>query len=703
MKRPTRHHWPDLIIAGLLVACSLAVYCATITPSLSYKSPDGNELATIPYILGLAHSTGYPLYTWLGKLFTLLPIGDVAHRVNLMSAVLGATGVGLLYWLICVLTQTETGHKVSPQSRLAAAFAALLFAFSRTFWSQTGIAEVYTPNLFMVALALLLLLMWARAEEQSRRSQSIDPGLWRRLIPSTRPLAFLFLSALALGLSLGTHMSSLGFAPAFGLFVLLVSWEAALSPITWAAGLAGFGLGALQFLWLPFKAASLNDPLMLRNAPDTIGGIYRYTLGAFPQLKFAFAWSQIPDRIVLYLAFLLQQFGLVGILLGLIGMWVALFRWPKRFALLIAMYLTHVIFFTQYAAFDLDVFFIPAHLIFAILIGIGLWQILTWLSGGVRRVVASVGLTGRPLAFFRAGLVAVATFALLLGLIRELGINWEHNDYSQDTAINDFYENVFALLPQNSTLLGRGGVFGYDMFYYQLVYDLRPDVTIPQLTTPQPRLAQTVERQLYTTDASNGRQRAAPWSIPADSLPQDAWLVPVLVAPTPQTHGIGGARSELTLWQISDTAPQLLIPTEDATPGHSTLAQLQGKTLIGFDLEPSSIQAGMAVHLRLYWILDNPKNLRVTLGMNSDRLIDYEIGFGNLSRYAQESNIQSAEDWVVVDDFWLVIPRTAGLGVQSLSVDDAVFRHPLGDDQVAKWHEFAKLEVEKAAPLLNWE
>jgi len=76
------------VIGGLLAGVSLLIYNATLTPSLSYKSPDGNELATIPYVLGLAHSTGYPLYTWLGKLFTYLPIGDVAHRINLMSAVL---------------------------------------------------------------------------------------------------------------------------------------------------------------------------------------------------------------------------------------------------------------------------------------------------------------------------------------------------------------------------------------------------------------------------------------------------------------------------------------------------------------------------------------------------------------------------------------------------------------------------------------
>ncbi|GAH67414.1 unnamed protein product, partial [marine sediment metagenome] len=59
---------------AFIFALALAVYNATLTPSLSYQSADGNELATVCYTQGLAHSTGYPLYTWLGKLFTFIPV-----------------------------------------------------------------------------------------------------------------------------------------------------------------------------------------------------------------------------------------------------------------------------------------------------------------------------------------------------------------------------------------------------------------------------------------------------------------------------------------------------------------------------------------------------------------------------------------------------------------------------------------------------
>jgi len=58
----TRNPWPAWVIALLIFALILAVYNATLTPSLSYKSPDGNELATIPYIAVLRPAWGPALW-----------------------------------------------------------------------------------------------------------------------------------------------------------------------------------------------------------------------------------------------------------------------------------------------------------------------------------------------------------------------------------------------------------------------------------------------------------------------------------------------------------------------------------------------------------------------------------------------------------------------------------------------------------------
>ncbi|HHS97242.1 MAG TPA: DUF2723 domain-containing protein [Chloroflexi bacterium] len=640
-----RRNGVDFLVAMAIFALCLGVYSATLTPSLSYVSPDGNELATVCYTLGLAHSTGYPLYTWLGKLFTLLPIGDVAHRVNLMSATLGAAGVALLYVVLRLLT-SELRHRAV--SRAASAFAALLFGFSRTFWSQATIAEVYAPNVFMLALTLVLLLWWARVEERERRDRPAGQTGWRRFLPSPRSTLLLLAFGLCFGLSLGTHMSDLGFAPAFALFALLVSPWTAISPLGGGVAVGGFLLGLLQFLWLPLRAHTLLDAPMRAHAPTTLRGIYNYTLGAFPQFKFAFPLTALPDRVVVYLYFLVQQFGFVGLLLGIGGMWLLLFRRPRRFFLLVGMYLVHIWFFIQYRAFDLDVFFIPAHLIYALFIGYAV-------GWGVDRLA---GLRWRAARWALVGLVGLA---LTLGLVKEVRANWAVNDRSTDTAINDFYENVFDLLPEGAVLLNRGGVFGYDLFHFRLVYGVRPDVLIPALEPGlSPEAASGREVYSVVPPAELGGRRN-PWSPPSGWVSPEAWAVPVLIGNTVAQ----GSNRPLVLYRLTDEPPTLVVT--DPRPEHRVEKQLGGLTLVGYDLEEEVVEAGGALHLTLYWRSEGPPGrLQVGTALGGTLLEVHPPGMGNLERYME--TFHPPRGGVLVEDYRVVIPRLTEPGDLPLEV-----------------------------------
>lgn len=630
--RRLRRFAPDIILALLVAVCCLAVYNATLTPSLSYRSPDGNELATVCYTLGLAHATGYPLYTWLGKLFTLLPVGDVAHRVNLMSAVLGAAGVGLLFAVLRRLT----GNARPLLSRSASIFGALLYGFSVTFWSQAVIAEVYAPNLFMAVLSVLALLQWAHLHQASA---------------GTRGRIWFWTFALAYGLSLGTHLSNLGFAPAFAVFVVLIDPQLIRRPRIWIIGACLFALGLLQFLWLPYKASTLNDQVMLRTAPTTWKGAFDYTLGAFPQLKFAFPLAAIPERIVLYLSLLSRNFSTLGVVAGLFGMGALLFRHPRRFYLLIGMLLVHVWFFVQYRAFDLDVFFIPAHFVLALFIGYAAYAALSGLrsladAGHPRRVAIATTLT------------TLLALMLAASLAAELAINWGENDRSSDTAINDFYENVFELLPQESALLGRSGVLGFDMFYFRLVYDYRPDVLIPMLNTTRPLRRDIAGRAIYTTDASVARGAGGPWSPPQGLISADAWTIPVLLG---QSGGSSLRNQGQPLWllRVQVRPPELVVPA--AQPEVRTDQQLDGLLLLGFDLDQSMAFPGGRLHITLYWrVIESAGGLVATSLADEFPLENHEFGLGNLARYRQE--VGPLRSGVVVEDYWVVIPAFVSPG-----------------------------------------
>ena len=149
------------LIIGL---AGFVFYAATAAPSVATLFDDSLEFQVVLPTLGIAHPSGYPLYTLLGKLFTLLiPFRDAAGRANLLSALCAGAALGVLY----LLAQKVAGN------RAAAATATALFALSPAWWSQATIAEVYALHGLLVVLFLYLLLRWeeARVQESGVRGQ----------------------------------------------------------------------------------------------------------------------------------------------------------------------------------------------------------------------------------------------------------------------------------------------------------------------------------------------------------------------------------------------------------------------------------------------------------------------------------------------------------------------------------------------------
>src|SRR5512144_2894353 len=124
--------WIDPALAAALGVGSLLLYGMTAAPSVAGLFDDTLEFQVVLPTLGIAHPSGYPLYTLLGKLATvLLPLRDPAGRANLFSA--AAAAVGVFYSLALRLVH----------HRGAAAVATVALAISPTWWSQATIAEVY--------------------------------------------------------------------------------------------------------------------------------------------------------------------------------------------------------------------------------------------------------------------------------------------------------------------------------------------------------------------------------------------------------------------------------------------------------------------------------------------------------------------------------------------------------------------------------
>ena len=90
------------VMGCIVTLFSFLVYLATLAPTITWRNDgmDGGDLISAAYTLGIPHPTGYPTYVLLARLFSFLPWGDVAYRVNLMSAVFASLTVLLVYAIV---------------------------------------------------------------------------------------------------------------------------------------------------------------------------------------------------------------------------------------------------------------------------------------------------------------------------------------------------------------------------------------------------------------------------------------------------------------------------------------------------------------------------------------------------------------------------------------------------------------------------
>jgi len=363
--------WSDTIIAAGMTLLAFLLYSRTLLPGLG--SRDTAEFQWVVPTLGLAHPTGYPLYTLLGWLWNQLPLGGTpAWRMNLFSAATAALCVGVLY---------RVARAIGQRPPVAAA-AALALATSRAFWSQATIAEVYALAALIQVLLLLALLRWRSGDGQLwPAGLLLGLGLaHHRTIVLMLPgiLIFMAISTIRRPRLFSSH-SSRKF-PAQGLEEL---WELPRSTSILTlkeVGLAALALaaGCLLYLYVPLRAPAW----ML-----TWGQVWGHVSGA--QLTDMFfdparLRAEGPARLLdLARRFVWPQFLAPGAVLALLGV-VRVWRRDRALAaLLSAGYLAVISFSAAYYVADIEVFFISAHVLAALLLGEGAMSLLaaiTYLS-----------------------------------------------------------------------------------------------------------------------------------------------------------------------------------------------------------------------------------------------------------------------------------------------------------------------------------
>lgn len=418
----------------------MAVYLLTMPPILSWAhyGADGGDLVTAIVRGSLPHPPGFPMYLLLGKSFTLLPWGDPAWRLNLLSAVMAAgatlcTALSLRHLLHPLRNTQDAIRPTQPATRnlqsticnsQSAILPGLTLGLAPLFWSQALIAEVYASAAFFAALVML----WAL----------IGGPAWAL--------------GLAWGMGLGVHPTLLFLAPLVGW--ALWSPRAGRIRRLLQAGLAAVGTWAVLYgpiLWLwgraPSPWADLSQP----------AGWWAYVSGRlYHHYVFALPAAFWPQRFLAWLGIMAQQFTPLGALLTGWG-WGHLWREQRSLAISTALaFGGFSLYALGYNTADSLVYLVPALPIAALWLGLGLRQVADRL---------------------RAHRAAAVHLLWLLPLL-QLVLFWRAMDIHDDRSALRWAQEKLEAAPPRAVLLTAQDAHTFTLWYAQDVLNMRPDVVV---------------------------------------------------------------------------------------------------------------------------------------------------------------------------------------------------------------------------------
>ncbi|HEX2309089.1 MAG TPA: DUF2723 domain-containing protein, partial [Vicinamibacterales bacterium] len=332
----------DAILASAAGAAALALYIRTLAPGLT-ADVDSAVFQLVGRVLGIPHNPGYPLYVLVTHAFSYVPVGTLAYRINLFSALLGGVTVALTFLLA---RELRCGRAVS--------FAASLgLATGHVFWSQTVIAEVYTLHAALVAGLLLTMLAWGHS------------GMSRHY--------FTAVGLLAAGL--GNHLTIVGFAPGMAVYALLVNRPFVLRARTLLASALLLLAGLLPYALIVIR--STTPGAYVESPATTLRGLVDVVLARqFQDRLFAFERQAVLlERIPHVVRTLAAELTVPALIIAAgAAIWLVRRRAAEA-VLLFSGCAAVLIFAVNYRVVDTPVFLIPAMLVLWVAAAVGIERV----------------------------------------------------------------------------------------------------------------------------------------------------------------------------------------------------------------------------------------------------------------------------------------------------------------------------------------
>jgi hypothetical protein len=429
----------------------LAAIAYAFTVSRFTGPVDCGELAAVQALAGVAHPTGYPLYTVAGWLFLRVPLfGSKILQLNVLSlvwCVLGLAAFGAA--LKRILAGWDSAGREGPEAEtphpvlvsLPVWIASGFLAFSRTLWIQAVSTEVYALHFLLSALVM------ASAVSAAAADPSHGPRTW----PWLR-------TALFLSLSLSNHLTASWLVP--GLLVLhFKSWGFRRNSWLCLAACAGTAAAAagVVYLYLPLRAA--RSPLLNWGDPRDWASFARHVGGGQYRVWMFASLEGAVGRFRDFLLSLPAEFSWPGAVLGVCGLAVSFVRKSRYAVFLVAVFLANAAYAVNYDIPDLDAYFLLSHAVFALWIGFAV----QWAADRLRRPFVS----------------GVFAFSAVQGLLHLYGLNAPSAKAAGDPSVQRYASEALASVPENGLVLTvQWDVLVSPALYLQNVEGLRPGVTV---------------------------------------------------------------------------------------------------------------------------------------------------------------------------------------------------------------------------------
>ncbi len=194
------------VLGWVVFVIAAVTYILTLESTASFW--DCGEFIASGYKLEVGHPPGNPIFMLTARFFANFASSPskVAYMVNLMSGLLSAATILLLFWTITrlaqkiVLREGETEETMSLGQMIAilgsGLVGALAYAWSDTFWFSAVEGEVYAYSSFCTALVFWLILKWESVADLPHANR------------------YIILIAYIIGVSIAVHLLNLLCIPA---------------------------------------------------------------------------------------------------------------------------------------------------------------------------------------------------------------------------------------------------------------------------------------------------------------------------------------------------------------------------------------------------------------------------------------------------------------------------------------------------------